>query len=657
LLRRPITHFSGAGNVADKKRKFPKLEPVRYMITHFGARVFPVAVGTKRPLVKWGSEYASSLDEFEKLRKRFPGCNWGINCGKSRLCVFDLDVRDGKDGVTALAELEEKIGEPLPKGFTVRTHSGGLHYYTYGAYASSKNKLGNGIDVKSVGGFVVAPGSVGKHGDYVVECDDPPPELPEVYGHIVNQPGRKDPNRHIDVIELDQEDNIMWVSDYLLHSADIAVEFEGGNDTTYKTACAVRDLGISQDMAFDLMSGLWNERCKPPWSDEELAQIVANAYKYSQDPAGAKAVENFFQPVTEIDPTLPGIITPEKQEKISSSYDYLSAVCGIDDFQSFRFPKKETLVDPWLLQPCFILLTGDRGVGKTWFGLTMTFAVASGRNFGPWDTLKSVRTLYFEAEMAGVDQQERINQLCRGEKPPENFKFLSGAMLHEKGMKQFNLNDKKCRDAMTKVLVGLDIKFWVLDNLASTSSGSDENDKMAWDAVNDWCLYLRHLGITTVLIHHNNKQGNQRGTSHREDNTDLQISLKAPLGYKIEDGACFEVVFNKTRQFNRRQLQKMVGYRFQLNEGEYVEWEWTQPNVDSRLEILLLLAQGLSNKEVHESTGIPKTTISNALKYGKRNGWFSRKGNITEPGREYFAPYLKAIEDPEEEDEHDDLFD
>jgi len=44
---------------------------------------------------------------------------------------------------------------------------------------------------------------------------------------------------------------------------------------------------------------------------------------------------------------------------------------------------------------------------------------------------------------------------------------------------------------MKEFLLSNRIRLWVVDNLASLSSGSDENSKQEWDPINTWLLDLR----------------------------------------------------------------------------------------------------------------------------------------------------------------------
>ena len=81
---------------------------------------------------------------------------------------------------------------------------------------------------------------------------------------------------------------------------------------------------------------------------------------------------------------------------------------------------------------------------------------------------------------------------------------------------------------MKSILLTRKIELWIIDNLASLASGLDENAKKDWDPINAWLLELRFAEISTIMLHHVNKDGGQRGTSAREDNLDISVLLKSP---------------------------------------------------------------------------------------------------------------------------------
>ena len=63
----------------------------------------------------------------------------------------------------------------------------------------------------------------------------------------------------------------------------------------------------------------------------------------------------------------------------------------------------------------------------------------------------------------------------------------------------------------------------------------------------NWLIGLRRKGVAVLLVHHAGTNGRQRGTSRREDALDTVIALRRPEDYSPEQGARFEVHFEKLR--------------------------------------------------------------------------------------------------------------
>lgn len=103
-------------------------------------------------------------EEFRHGAARNIGCATGPTSG---LIILDIDVGDGKPGMTELRNLEEKLG-PLPPTPTVITGSDGRHFYfRQPAGVVIKNSVGAiapGIDVRGQGGQGVLPPSLHKSG-------------------------------------------------------------------------------------------------------------------------------------------------------------------------------------------------------------------------------------------------------------------------------------------------------------------------------------------------------------------------------------------------------------------------------------------------------------------------------------------------------------
>lgn len=111
----------------------------------------------------WQQDATVERTALFKWSQKSPFANIGIKTGNG-LVVLDIDPRNG--GNDSLTELEQHFGK-LPETVIVLTGGGGTHYYfrtMADSKIGSKSGIRPGIDVKSEGGFVVAPGSLHKSG-------------------------------------------------------------------------------------------------------------------------------------------------------------------------------------------------------------------------------------------------------------------------------------------------------------------------------------------------------------------------------------------------------------------------------------------------------------------------------------------------------------
>jgi hypothetical protein len=136
-----------------------------------GIPVFPCEPGGKRPLTAEG--FLEATTDEARIREwwaRWPNANVAIPTGeRSGLLVLDVDAGEGTD---SMALLELSCGQP-PKTSCAATGGGGVHlYFRYpsgqelraaGLYTqqvrNSQGLLGDGLDVRGEGGYVVAPPS------------------------------------------------------------------------------------------------------------------------------------------------------------------------------------------------------------------------------------------------------------------------------------------------------------------------------------------------------------------------------------------------------------------------------------------------------------------------------------------------------------------
>jgi hypothetical protein len=141
-----------------------------------GWRVHPLRPGTKVPvLADWTNRATTDPEAIVTWwTGEYHGHNLGIATGRaSNLFVLDVDTAGGKVGAESLEALEAAAGKPLKPTYTVRTPSGGTHYYYAwpeevpgpdGSLPTWRNVasgvLGRDLDIRAEGGQVAAWPSV-----------------------------------------------------------------------------------------------------------------------------------------------------------------------------------------------------------------------------------------------------------------------------------------------------------------------------------------------------------------------------------------------------------------------------------------------------------------------------------------------------------------
>ncbi len=249
------------------------------------AKVFPCVPNGKAPATAHGlKEATADLRQLRKWAEENPAYNVGLDPHSLGLCVVDIDGQDGED---AWADLQIENGQAPPTA-TVHTPRGGRHLYFQGVLPSTAGKLGSHIDTRASGtGYVLIPPSVVGGKAYRHDDASPPPTtLPEWVAPRLQT--HHQPVKAV-VADMDLPQNVQRAAAYLRNAAP-AVEGQGGDNRTYIVACEVLTLGVSPEVALDLMEEHWNPRCEPPWDTDDLTAKLAHAQAYQQNEPGAWAL-------------------------------------------------------------------------------------------------------------------------------------------------------------------------------------------------------------------------------------------------------------------------------------------------------------------------------------------------------------------------------
>lgn len=156
------------------------------------------------------------------------------------------------------------------------------------------------------------------------------------------------------------------------------------------------------------------------------------------------------------------------------------------------------------------------------------------------------------------------------------------------------------------------VQLIIIDNIATLCRSGKENEANSWQQMQAWLLDSRRSGMSVLLIHHSGKNGDQRGTSAREDIMDTVISLRRPHEYKMSEGARFEVHLTKARNLSGEAAEPFEA--FLKDDGEFLVWVVSKIE-DVRLnELEALLKEGCTVREAAEEMGLPRSTIGRLKK-------------------------------------------
>ena len=267
----------------------------------------------KKPVEDWQNLPASNLPTKAK--------NWGITLSRAYL-VIDVDIKNGKKGKESWDRMQTLLKRPLTNAvYTVQTPSGGLHIW-FNLPSNFKVRKNNpafpDIDFLSKGAYVVGPGTYFKNSKYpypykVIQGEFDPewdfhldisvPPLPEEWYSIVGQ-FESQHSRELESKAFDFWDapHVIQAFSQELKTCKPAIEYQNGNIMTYETALMGRDYGLHEDTTLGLMLKHYNPRCQPPWQEDEMAEIVRNAYQYATGQIGKENYLNYLDDMEDEEP-------------------------------------------------------------------------------------------------------------------------------------------------------------------------------------------------------------------------------------------------------------------------------------------------------------------------------------------------------------------
>jgi putative DNA primase/helicase len=143
-----------------------------------------------------------------------------------------------------------------------------------------------------------------------------------------------------------------------------------------------------------------------------------------------------------------------------------------------------------LARGCITLLTGPRGVGKSWLALSLAHAAARGGALGPWRARKGHRVVFLDA--AGAEAVLRARLRALGSPPPQLIVVPVDAQASPP-----DLALESDREALDRLVTDADLV--VIDGLSAlVRTGRGVGTR--WAAVAAWLRGLRRRGVAVLLV-------------------------------------------------------------------------------------------------------------------------------------------------------------
>lgn len=501
-----------------------------------GARVFPICAGAKFPplINAWPTEASADPMKIRAWWAQWPRANIGV----TGLVVLDIDVRDQKPGIASFQGLGLS-SEEVASTLIVSTPSGGKHVYFKqpdGEIVSSRNGFRPGLDLKADRGYVVGPGSRldGCQQPYEISQHMLPALCPEaLLMHIragasrQKRPDRQRPGIGAAVPKrstrlilargavIDDPDMIERAVAWLSDEAPPAIQGQNGDNTTFRVACELGDLGLSESTAFALMLEHYNPRCAPSWESNDLQTKVSSAWQSGQNQIGAKHPEAVRVATRE---DFAGIDIPSLQLGARSPLE------GRLMRQGDPLRHRPYLLKHLLPRTGTALFVSSSGAGKTAVVGQLAKSLGTGTQFFGTAVKEKCGTLILAAEGLG-GLQARLNVLALAGGLP--IYALPLDTLSGEAAFTAMLSDVKKVAALCLSEHGVRLGLVIVDTLAASGLIANENDNSECAAA---IKKLQRLAIDAECLvmatHHSPKIGTDpRGGSALAAGVDLILTI------------------------------------------------------------------------------------------------------------------------------------
>lgn len=303
-------------------------------------------------------------------------------------------------------------------------------------------------------------------------------------------------------------------------------------------------------------------------------------------------------------------LATDQPEPEAAFYSPQSRCVSLETLLGMELPPATPILSPWLNIGSLAMIYAWRGIGKSWLAGGVAYAASSGGEILGWKAQGKWRVLLIDGELPAATLQKRLAMMVKshdGEPLPDGFQIITPDLQKDGVMP--NLSTPEGQAAIDAYANQADLI--IVDNIATLCRSGKENEGESWLPVQSWALRHRAQGRAVLFIHHSGKNGQQRGASRREDVLDTVIALRRPDDYKPEQGARFELIFEKARNLSGNDAAPIDACL--ITDGDQIKWEWKRGEDSLLSRIVELIDDGASRNEICQMTGLNRFQLKRLI--------------------------------------------
>ncbi|MBO6540740.1 MAG: AAA family ATPase [Rhizobiaceae bacterium] len=301
-----------------------------------------------------------------------------------------------------------------------------------------------------------------------------------------------------------------------------------------------------------------------------------------------------------------------------------------------QFQPRHHVIDPWLRTGETALIWAGSGVGKTMLTLSLALAIAGGGRVWEWSCGIPRKVLLIDGEMHLQDLQERLRLLGETavagldyEEAGENLTII--ARQDQKPLSTFfDVTDEDHQKALLRRCSDTKADVLIIDNLSTVADGlEDENEAVAFRTVQSFMLRMKQAGITTILVHHARKDGQEpRGSTALATTFEVILGLKKP-SVPVHGKASFVASFSK---FRAQGGASTTPRTWTLGDTGWAVEEDPEDELAATLKAIQSL-HFATQKELAKHFGIGEPAVSKRIGRLVASGLITKEGVIDSLGR------------------------